>query len=187
LENRRAILVDEANSIGTTWLRADFLPEPHQQEVKKLLIQYTQLKVDFFKANSDREALNGSSKEASQIHKQLWMHANAAAAVRPTPITSSFITTLNEMIDHDTTRKAAIRNQVPGAVWILLLVLAACGAWASGYGGGNAGIRSSFNQYVFPILIAVVITLITDIAQPRKGIISINREPLTDLLKSMTP
>lgn len=187
LETRRVLLVEEVNSIGTTWLRADFLPEGHQQEVKKLLIRYTQLKVDFFNAKSDREALSGAGNEIAQIHKQLWMHANAAAAASPTPITASFITTLNETIDHDTTRKAAIRNQVPGAVWTLLLVLSACGAWASGYGGGTAGIRSSFNQYVFPVLIAVVIALITDIAQPRKGLVSIDQEPLTDLLKSMTP
>jgi hypothetical protein len=187
LEDRRGLLVSEANSIGTTWLRADFLQEPHKQEVKKLLIRYTQIKVDFFQAKSDREALRNSAGEIAQIHTQLWNHSTAAAAASPTPITASFITTLNETIDIDATRKAAIRNQVPGAVWTLLLVLAACGAWASGYSGGTTGIRSSFNQYAFPILIAVVITLITDIAQPRKGFVSINREPLTDLLKSMKP
>jgi hypothetical protein len=180
-------LVDEANSIGTTWLRADFLPEPHKQEVRNLLIRYTQLKVDYFDAKSDRAALTGSRREIAKIQSQLWDHANIVAANVPTPITASFIVTLNEMIDLDSTRKAAIINQVPGAVWILLLVLAVCGAWASSYGGGTAGIRSSFNQYVFPILIAVVITLIADIAQPRRGLVSINREPLTDLLQSISP
>jgi len=182
---RRSLVVDEANSIGTTWLRADFLPAPHQHEVKELLKRYTQIKLEDSKAETTREATTRSQAEIARIHNLLWSHAEAAALEKPTPVTTSFITTLNETIDLDSTHKAALRNHVPGAVWLLMLVVAGCGAWASGYGSGTGGLRSAFNQWVFPLLIGVVITLIADVDRPNQGLIGVSQQPLQDLLDGM--
>ena len=184
---RRSLVVDEANSIGTTWLRADFLPAPHQQEVKELLKRYTQIKLEDGKTETTREATTRSQAEIAGIHSALWSHANAAALEKPTPVTASFITTLNETIDFDSTHKAALRNHVPGAVWLLMLVVSGCGAWASGYGSGTGGLRSAFNQWVFPLLIGIVITLIADVDRPNQGLIGVSQEPLQELLDSMQP
>lgn len=184
---RRALVVEEANSIGTTWLRSDFLPGPYKGEVRDLLVRYTKLKLAAFDAGTDFEELARSEKEIAGIHAALWRNASDAAAERNTPILASFITTLNETIDLDSTRKAALRNHVPGAVWLLLMMVAGCGAWASGYGSGTGGLRSVFNQFLFPVLIAVVITLIADIDRAHKGLIGMNRAPLQELLDSMQP
>ncbi len=97
------------------------------------------------------------------------------------------ITTLNETIDLDASRVAASRNHVPGVVWLLLMVVAGCGSWASAYGSGAVGPRSAFSQFVFPILIGIVITLIADIDRPQKGLIGISQVPLEELLESMVP
>jgi len=182
---RRSLVVDEANAIGTTWLRADFLSEPQRQEVKDLLKRYTRLKLEDGKAVTTREATTRSRAEIAKIHAALWAQADAAAAANSSPVTVSFITTLNETIDLDSTRKAALRNHVPGAVWLLLLVVAGCGAWASGYGSGTGGVRSAFNQWVFPLLISVVITLIADVDRPQQGLIGVSQQPLQDLFDGM--
>jgi len=184
-DTRRSLIVEEANSIGTTWLRADFLPEPHDKAVKELLKRYTRLKLDSFKNDEDTAALSRTKKETADIHNALWIHADAAALERPSPVVVSFITSLNETIDLDASRKAATGNHVPGVVWLLLLVVAGCGAWSSGYGSGAGGLRSAFNQFVFPVLIGIVITLISDIDRPSKGLIGMNQQPLQDLLDSM--
>jgi hypothetical protein len=184
---RRALVVKEANSIGTTWLRTDFLPGPYKGEIRDLLIRYTKMKLASFDSEDDKDELAKTRKEVGEIHSELWRNASAAAAERSTPITASFITTLNETIDLDSTRKAALGNHVPGAVWLLLLVVAGCGAWASGYGSGSGGVRSVFNQWLFPTLIAVVITLIADIDRAHKGLIGMNSAPFEDLLESMKP
>ena len=76
---------------------------------------------------------------------------------------------------------------MPGAVWLLLLLVSGCGAWASGYGSGTGGLRSAFNQWVFPLLIGVVITLIADIDRPQRGLIGVSQQPMQDLLDSMQP
>ena len=102
-------------------------------------------------------------------------------------MTATFITTLNETIDLQASRLAASRNHVPDAVWLLLMIVAGCGAWASGYGSGTVGHRSVFSQGVFPLLIAVVITLIADIDRPLRGMIGVSQKPLEELLESMNP
>jgi len=186
-DSRRALVVEEANSIGTTWLRTSFLPAPFKNEIRERLIQYTQIKLAAFDQETDRADAPGTREEIARIHDEIWKSATYAAAERNTPVTATFITALNETIDLDATRRAALRNKVPGAVWLLLLTVAGCGAWASGHGSGTGGQRSIFNQVLFPVLIAVVITLVADIDRAHKGLIGINREPFENLLESMKP
>jgi hypothetical protein len=186
-DNRRALAVEEANSIGTTWLRAPFLGEEPGVEARELLRRYTETHLAAHAAGHDEAALGKLLAEANGIQNTLWAMARTAAAEKPDAVTVSFITTLNEMIDLQSSRLAAHRNHVPGAVWLLLLVVAGCGAWASGYVCGGAGHRSTFNQVVFPVLIGVVVTLISDMDRPRKGFISVSQKPLQELLDSMKP
>lgn len=186
-DTRRELVVAEANSIGTTWLRAELLPAPHAREVKDLLERYTKLRIERYAALDDSRAARQVRHEVAEIHRALWAHAMAAAGQQPSPLTASFITTLNETIDLDASRLAALRNRVPGAVWLLLLLVSGCGAWASGYGSGTSGLRTAFGQLVFPLLIGVVITLIADIDRPNKGLIGVSQQPLQELLDGMRP
>lgn len=183
-ETRRSLAVDEANSIGTTWLRTDFLPAAGREEARGLLRRYAEIRLEAYPL-ADGEAYTALAGESTGIQQRLWQIATRAAAEKPDAITASFIATLNETIDLQSSRLAARRNRVPGAVWLLLLVVAGCGAWASGYGSGTGGHRSTFSQIVFPILIAVVITLISDIDRPRHGLIGVSQKPLQDLLDDM--
>jgi hypothetical protein len=184
-DTRRSLVVDEANSIGTTWLRSDFLPPEHGTGVRKLLLDYAGLKIAEFDLDSNTPQMARLSGEIAAIHKTLWTHAAAACAAQPTAVTASFVNSLNETIDLHSSRMAAARNHVPGAVWLLLLVVAGCGSWTSGYGSGAGGFRSIFSQWIFPLLIGVVITLISDIDRPRHGMIGISSKPMLELLESL--
>lgn len=185
-DSRRALVNEEANSIGTTWLRADFLPSNQRQEVRDLLVRYTKLRLEGFGGGSVKD-LMPLRKEAWAIHNALWEKGATSANGNPSPLTASFITSLNETIDLDATRISALRNRVPGAVWLLLLFVSGCSAWASGYGSGANGVRSLFNQLVFPMLISVVITLTADIDRPTKGLIGVSQKPLEELLNNIQP
>jgi hypothetical protein len=116
----------------------------------------------------------------------MWAEAVVAAAERPSPITASFISSLNEMIDLEGKRIAAKRNHVPGAVWLLLLCVAGCGLWLVSYQAGTAGRHSILERFIFPVLVAIVIALITDIDTPRGGLISLDERPLLELNESLT-
>jgi hypothetical protein len=182
---RRSLVVDEANSIGTTWLRAGFLAEPRASEVRGMLRRYAEIRLRTHEVSANDPAFKTLIAESAGIQNDLWEVTKHLAAEKPDAITSSFVTTLNETIDLQSSRLAARTNHVPGAVWLLLLVVAACSAWASGYGSGTVGHRSAFSEAVFPILIGVVITLIADIDRPNKGLIGVSQQPMKDLIESM--
>jgi len=186
LDNRRSLTVDEANAIGTTWLRTDFLKEPLRNEAREMLRRYVgiRLEVDHLDDGDDFSKLVA---ESTGIQNRLWEIAKISAAEKPDDITASFVETLNDTIDLQSSRIAARRNHVPSAVWLLLLAVAGCGAWSSGYGSGASGHRSAFSQIVFPVLIGVVITLISDLDRPRRGLIGVSQQPMRELLESMKP
>jgi hypothetical protein len=115
----------------------------------------------------------------------MWAEAVGAAAERPSPITASFIASLNQTIDFEATRISAKRNHVPGAVWLLLLCVAGCGLWLVSYQAGTSGGHSILERFVFPVLVAIVITLITDIDTPRGGLISLDERPLLELNETL--
>ncbi|EEF57556.1 DUF4239 domain-containing protein [Pedosphaera parvula] len=186
-ESRRALVLQEANSIGTTYLRAAVLPDAHKTGVEDLLRRYVDVRLDFFRAGEDQGKLAAAERATAQIQRELWAHAVSAGKEAPTPITAIFFNALNDTIDLDATRMNARRTRVPGAVWLLVLAVAACGCCASGYGAGASGERGAFANVVLPLLIAVVITLIADLDRPRGGMIVISQQPMLDLKQSLQP
>jgi hypothetical protein len=185
-EARRQLLVEEANSIGTTARRAELLPQRHASNVVQLLREYVPLRIEAHREAQFSERFAELRRHTAELQDRLWAEAVAAAAERPSPITASFIASLNETIDLEATRVAAKRNHVPGAVWLLLLCVTGCGLWLVSYQAGTSGRRSILERFVFPILVAIVIALITDIDTPRRGLISMDERPLLELNETLT-
>ena len=183
-ENRRDLVLKEANAIGTTYLRASFLPEAQATAVEGLLRSYVDVRLDFYSAGNDSNKIAAAEEETARLQRELWVQTVAAAKEAPSPITATFINALNETIDLDATRLNALRSRVPSAVWLLVLIVAGAGCFASGYGAGASGERTGFSGGMLPVLIAVVITLIADFDRPRQGLISVSQQPLLDLKQS---
>ena len=185
-EARRELLVEEANSIVTTARRAQLLPEPHAANVAKLLRDYVPLRIEAHREGQFSDQFATIRKNSAELQDRMWAEAVAAAAERPSPIIASFIASLNETIDLEAKRVAAKRNHVPGAVWLLLLCVAGCGLWLVSYPAGVSGRHSVLERFVFPILIAIVIAIITDIDTPRGGFISLDERPLLELNETLS-
>jgi len=185
-ETRRELLVEEANAIVTTARRAQLLPEPQAANVVQLLREYVPLRIEAHREGQFSDQFVTTRKRTADLQDRLWAEAVAAAAERPSPITASFIASLNETIDLEAKRVAAKRNHVPGAVWLLLLCVAGCGLWLVSYQSGISGRHSILERFVFPILIAIVIAIITDIDTPRAGLISLDERPLLELNETMS-
>ena len=183
-DTRRDLVVKEANAIGTSWLRAGLLPEAHRVPVKSLLRRYVDVRLKYEALSSDPGKLTEGLRISAELQNELWQHAEAAANT-PTPITTTFITALNEVIDIDAERIAAARNRIPTGVWMLLVFVAGFGCFTTSYGSGAHGARSIFTNLSLPILITIVITLIFDLTHARQGVIGISQQPLIDLQTSI--
>jgi hypothetical protein len=184
-DTRRKLVLQEANAVHTTYLRASLLPEAHQAPVKDLLRRYVDGRVKYQPLADDPAKLAEGRRLSGDIQTELWKHASEAAKEAPNDITVSFIDSLNETIDTDADRIAAGRAHIPSGVWLLLLVVAASGSFISGYGAGADGVRTILVNVFLPLLITVVIVLIFDLSHPRQGLIGISQQPLIDLQKSI--
>ena len=184
-EARRELLVEEANSIVTTARRAQLLPEPYAANVAELLREYVPIRIETHRETQFSDQFTTTRKRSTDVQDRMWAEAVAAAAERPSPITASFIASLNETIDLEAKSVAAKRNHVPGAVWLLLLCVAGCGLWLVSYQAGTSGRHSILERFIFPILIAIVIAIITDIDTPRAGLISLDERPLLELNETL--
>lgn len=184
-DTRRGLIVEEANALGTTYLRASLLPDAHQAPVKDLLRRYVDNRLTYWPLVDDPAKFAEGAKLIGGLQVEIWKHATQASKEAPNDITATFIESLNETIDMDAKRIAAMRASIPGGVWLLLVVVAACGCITTSYSAGAEGVRSKLGSVFLPLLIAVVIVLIFDISHPRIGLIQIGQQPLNDLQQFM--
>jgi hypothetical protein len=185
-DNRRSILVDEANAIGTTYLRAQFLPDPHGQKARVLLRSYVDARVEFYNAGIDKERIIALNDAALRMNRELWQTADDAAALdQRSVITGLFIDSLNDIIDLSEQRLASIENHVPEAVVLLLLGVTAGALGFIGYARGLNGHRRLGSILMFTLLIAMVLGVILDIDRPRRGFIQVGQDSMLRLQASM--
>jgi hypothetical protein len=180
-EGRRDAVLKEANAIGTTALRARLLPPPHNTETLKLLREYVQVRLQITTKAPSPGDFDAAVTRSNQIQEALWQQA-MAMAVKDNEVvpTGLFIQTLNEMIDHQSMRLAALRNRVPNVVLLALYGVATVAGAFAGYANG-VGVRSSrLPVYVMIFLVCAVILLIQDLDRPSSGFFTTSQQPMID-------
>jgi len=63
---RRGLMLEEANAIGTAYLRAQTIGGPHGEEIMRLIADYAQLRLDFFAAGEDQDSLRTNRQGAKE-------------------------------------------------------------------------------------------------------------------------
>jgi hypothetical protein len=185
-EARLDAVLEEANAIGTTALRARLLPEPQASTSLKLLRDYAQLHLDLTQRGLSPAAFAAAVESSNNIQEALWLEAKAVAARNNAVVpTGLYLQTLNDMIDSQEKRLTAFRNRVPGAVLVALYGIAILAACFTGYSGWTEAQRSRISDYLVGFVIAGVILLIQDLDRPGTGFINISQQPIIDTIKSM--
>jgi hypothetical protein len=181
---RSEAVVDEANAIGTAYLRAQLLPPSVGEPTQQVLRDYVDLRVEA--AGKSYEKLDMKLiTEAEQAQADLWRHAKEAAAGEVTPITSLFVQSINELIDSYGRRKAAISWRMPASVILLLLSTFVVTAGVVGFASGAEGHRPSGTSYFLALFIVVLVFMIVDLDRSRRGLIKVPQRSLIDLQTSL--
>jgi hypothetical protein len=184
-ESRRANIVSEANAIGTAYLRAQTLPEPMRGRSLELLVRYARTAISLSEHVPGSDAAKAARASEAQLERQLW--ALAAQALGAKPIASAprlYVESLNEMIDDETVRVAALSNRVPTAVLVLEVIGASV---ALGLLGAHLAIggRGVFGVLLASALIAFLLLVTADLDRPTRGMIQVPDTPIRDQLDSM--
>lgn len=183
---RRALVVKEANAIGTTWLRADQLPPRLSTEFRRVLTEYTAVRLKAYGAQRTpafyREAIDVSDRDQGR----LWSIASTALRGRPANLGLSLLMqTLNDTIDVSAEQLQALTTHVPTAVVELTLVLVTLGALSLGLRFAIDGARPAALSAVYVVACVVVISMMIDYDRPQSGFVKVNLSPLQLQLNSM--
>ncbi len=184
-DTRRELLQQEVNAIGTTYLRTSFLPEPRRDEMRALLREYVDARVEW--ATPGR--LEAAIRRSEELHARLWAQAERVGIAAPdSELVALFVQSLNEMIDLHSRRKTlALWAHIPWTIWIALYLVAALTMTAMGYHAGVSGTARSLAGVAVVLSFAVVLLLVADLDHPRYGLLRVNQQSLLDLRQSLHP
>lgn len=178
----RQVVIQESNAIGTTYLRSRMFPEPQRSEIAALMGRYVSARLDMADAGKDKERVRKTREDAVRIQSDLWSRAVDLAKKYPQVVpTGLFIQSLNDVIDLDTKRQAALENHVPESVIIVLYIVSIISIGLVGCAHGMSGRRNAASTLTLTLLIAVVITLIVDLDRPRRGLIRVSQQSMENL------
>jgi hypothetical protein len=185
-DSRRAAVVDDANTIGTTYLRAQTLAEPMRSRSIELLRQYTDASLALSHAVPTTARFGRVVARQDVLQRRLWTLAGNALIVAPRDSAPRlYVETLNQMIDQQTVRIAALNNRIPNAVLALEVLGAAFAFGLLALYTAMHG-RGATTVVLAGALVTVLLLVIFDLDRPTRGLIRVPDAPLVALRASMT-
>jgi hypothetical protein len=184
-EARRAAVVEDANAIGTTYLRAQTLDEPVRTRSLDLLVRYTDTSIALSEAVPSSAESREAIADGQGLQRELW--GLAGEALDAAPVASAprlYVETLNEMIDMQTVRVAGLNNRVPAAVLALEVLGAAVALGLLAFNLSILG-RGLLTVVLSAGLVSLLLLVTFDLDRPTRGLIKVPSTPLTNLRASM--
>jgi hypothetical protein len=186
-DSRRTAVVDDANAIGTTFLRAQMLPEPVRSRSLHLIADYTDASIRLSKAVPTTSAFASAVAQENVLIRRLWRLAGEDMAADPRGNASRlYVETLNEMINMQTVRIAALNNRIPGAVLALEVLGAAFAFGLLALFTAMLG-RGATTVILAAVLVTLLLLVTFDLDRPTRGLIRVPDSPLLALRASMVP
>jgi hypothetical protein len=181
---RRQAVVAEANAIGTTYLRAGYLPDPYAEESRELLREYVDQRLEARDPAKTAQVLARSE----EIHTELWARAETLARESPTPLVSLYIASLNEVIDLHTNRiNVEFVARLPWVILAGLFIIALLAMGLVGIYAGYSEKRNLIALIAFILTLAVVFILNIDSGRNQTGLLRVSQQAMLDLHRSITP
>jgi hypothetical protein len=181
---RRELVLNEANAIGTTYLRAALVPEPYRNELRSLLREYVDVRLEGVQPGKTESALARSE----ELQNRLWAQAGAAAEKSPNPITALLIQSLNEVIDlHAKRVTMGARNRIPFTIWAALYLTAVLAMMAVGFHAGLASATRTVATLALAVTFSGILWLIADLDRPQEGLLKVSQQAMVDLKTSLAP
>jgi len=181
---RQDLVVDEANAIGTTYLRFQMLQAPHRQALSQDMLLYTEARVAAGRAPTPTAAAAAAAR-AESLQPRIWRDLTVAVQASPLPtLIPPLVQTTNETFDLAAARRAADEVRVPLAVVRILAFSAFAGAAMIGF--ASRGQRRQFSVFLGAMtLLTLAYVLILDLDRPTSGSVRINQAPMHRALESI--
>ncbi|QVL48291.1 MAG: DUF4239 domain-containing protein [Thiocapsa sp.] len=174
-DDRRELIVEETNAIGTAYLRLDLLPEGARGTMQERFRHYLDARIDAYRKLPDVEAARVVMTQANAMQGEIWTAAIAAAhseGASPDAL-KLLLPALNDMFDITTTRTNATAIHPPMIIYGMLVVLTLAAALMAGYGMAGSKGRPWLHIVGFALVMALAVYIIIDLEYPRIGLIRV--------------
>jgi hypothetical protein len=182
-ETRRHLVLDEANAIGTTYLRAQLLPEPHRARMTDILVRYTNNRILLAEAGPEKMSPFLATNDV--LITDMWAAtASAFDAIKTLDFSSAYLDSVNAVIDLDASRKTARAARVPAEVFVVLFIYLFVTAGVLGY--VLKGKRGRMSAVFLLGLLTLSLLLIIDVDRPVAGGVIEGQAPMKTLQTSFS-
>ncbi|MGH8787334.1 MAG: DUF4239 domain-containing protein [Cupriavidus necator] len=172
---RRTLIVQEANDIGTAYLRLDLLPQPARGELQEVFRQYLDARLDAYRAVPDRKRVDAALLRSDMQRERLWTRSvTESQRTTSTAATMLLLPALNAAFDTATTRLASTKEHPPSVIYGMLFALCWIGALFAGYGMASRGPRNWLHSLLFVASLTVTLYIIVDLEFPRIGLVRVD-------------
>ena len=180
-DQRKDYEEEEANAIGTEYVRCDLLPNSDAAKIRELLARYLDQRVLFYTTH-DLYQLEQVVRGTSQLQAELWSAVKNTSAEHPTAPVTLAVWGMNDVLNRQGYTQAAWWKRIPVAAWALMVFIAICCSVLIGYGARR---REGFLFTILPFLVSVAFFLIAEIDSPRTGVIRVLPQNLISLSQSL--
>jgi hypothetical protein len=181
---RKQAIVNEANAIGTAFLRADLGAEPGRSELRQGLLDYAHTRLIY--AELYGEGLREAVDHSLEVQARLWPATELALQGDvPGPIQALIVQAANDVLDTHTIRLAVINDRLPGPVLGLLLLVAAASLAVAAHNAGLNGTINRWRMSAFCFILAALMLVIVDFDRGQHGFIRVNLQPLEAVVKDL--
>jgi len=181
-DQRKNYEEEEANAIGTEYVRADLLPAADAASVRHLLTQYLQQRMQFYSVGDPRLRISVDA-ETAKLQAEMWSIVQSAAKAQPTAATALVVAGMNDVLNRQGYTQAAWWNRIPTAAWVLMAAIAIGANFLIGYGTRWTDWRLLL---IVPLAVSISFFLISDIDSPRGGAIRVAPRNLLSLSHSLS-
>jgi len=180
---RRNYEADEANAIGTEYVRVGFLPATDAAMTRMLLRSYLDQRILLYRS-ADEDRRGETRQRIDQLQRQLWSTVQNAGLAQPSALTALAAAGMNDVLNSQGYAQAAWWNRIPCAAWLLMSLIALVCNFMVGYATSGASVRSLL-LLILPLLLATAFLLIADIDSPRGGVIRVSPQNLLSLSRQL--
>jgi hypothetical protein len=177
-EHRNELMIDEANAIATVRGRAQLLPEPFRQKILLSLRDFVDARLDFDRAELDAPISLVSIERANQIYKEILQETGALTQQTAHGLLPVFVQSLGTMHDMIEQRLAAEEKRIPSVIWVVHISISVLTSFVVGYSMRR---RLFLTMVVLPLTVAIVLSLVAELDNPRTGFVREGQQSLQRL------
>jgi len=182
-DQRKNYEEEEANAIGTEYLRADLLPAADAARIRALLVKYTDQRILFYRTR-DKSRVAQIDARTAQLQAGLWSVVRESAESRPAPIIALVASGMNDVLNSQGYTQAVFWNRLPIAAWCLMALIAICSNLLAGFGVKDIK-AGHILLPVLPLVVSIAFLLIADLDSPHGGFIRLHPQNLESLSESL--